>query len=114
MKNVRPWALLCVAPLFVMAGAANGSNQAAEVVATAVINGAENCRNRSLLIRDVVRAKDSGMPLSQLLTIAGDDESLSQIVSNAYESDQDVNQQENTFYSTCIEDVKRQVISRMN
>lgn len=103
---------LLVVPLSTFSATALANTESVEVVADAIFSGVDNCLSRSLLVRQVADAKDRGIPQEQVISIAGGDQSLHEIVRKTYSSDQPALEQSDEFLVTCLEGVRAQ-ISRM-
>jgi hypothetical protein len=101
--------LLLVAPLSSFSVSALANSEDVEVVTNAIFSGIENCRTRSLLVRQVADAKDRGISQEQLISIAGSDQSLHEIVRQTYASDQPALEQSDDFLVTCLEDVRTRI-----
>lgn len=114
MKNKKWLSLLLIAPVFNLSAADIGDNDingktTIQVVSMAAFAAAENCRNRSLVLREAVNAKDHGLEIERVLGFAGNDEPLKQLIRRAYESDTSVNEMEDSFYEQCIEESKSRI-----
>ncbi|WJZ48868.1 hypothetical protein [Halomonas phage vB_HmeY_H4907] len=109
MKLNKVFLLLLVASVSGFSIEVKASSEDIEDVTTAIFSGVENCRTRSLLVRQVADAKDRGISQEQLISIAGSDQSLHEIVRQTYASDQPALEQSDNFLVTCLEDVRAQI-----
>lgn len=112
MKH-KKWLLgVLLTPLlgaFAVADSESKQTSTVQVTASAVFAAAENCRNRSLVLREAVNAKQQGLEMARVLSFAGNDEELQRLIRRAYESDAPANELEDEFYNQCIEGSRRRI-----